>query len=442
MATFAKTAYDAAAYSSFRPVYPPRLYDTIWAFHKAGLAARKRSSTQSSGGDEVIRNSLGWQRAVDLGCGTGQATVEIAARFEETIGVDPSSKMIQQATQMLSRQSVGTSTNVNTNPVVTEEGAVVRGGNLRYHQAAGEDLSFLEDQSVDFVSAAQAVHWFDYPKLWKEIDRVLRPGGTVAFWGYSEFRVRHYPQLTPLITYYSQGSNPTRIQQAVIARNLYLRFSPSPAGSKAGEENADKSSSSLSLHVPSEPESLSAYWEQPGRAILDGGLVAVPHPSTLLPLPSHDNEKDKADDRTEGRKYESKVVLFSGDYRPDVLEAFETIQRESQEGVRGKRGPTMTIESEDVVLVKEMDWVALEKYFRTWSSYATYLEAFPEEKAKRVALESEAGVGGVGEGDIVNRFLSKLKREVGTIRGVEKGFPERLVVEWPLALLLYRKRSE
>ncbi|KAG8832331.1 hypothetical protein FRC18_005256 [Serendipita sp. 400] len=410
MATFAKTAYDAAAYSSFRPVYPPRLYDTIWAFHKAGLAARKRSSTQSSGGDEVIRNSLGWQRAVDLGCGTGQATVEIAARFEETIGADPSSKMIQQATQMLSRQSVGTSTNVNTNPVVTEEGAGVRGGNLRYHQAAGEDLSFLEDQSVDFVSA--------------------------------EFRVRHYPQLTPLITYYSQGSNPTRIQQAVIARNLYLRFSPSPAGSKAGEENADKSSSSLSLHVPSEPESLSAYWEQPGRAILDGGLVAVPHPSTLLPLPSHDNEKDKADDRTEGRKYESKVVLFSGDYRPDVLEAFETIQRESQEGVRGKRGPTMTIESEDVVLVKEMDWVALEKYFRTWSSYATYLEAFPEEKAKRVALESEAGVGGVGEGDIVNRFLSKLKREVGTIRGVEKGFPERLVVEWPLALLLYRKRSE
>ena len=50
MAAFAKGAYDAVAYSAFRPVYPPKLFNTLWAFH------RPRGQ---------------WTRAVDLGCGTG-----------------------------------------------------------------------------------------------------------------------------------------------------------------------------------------------------------------------------------------------------------------------------------------------------------------------------------------------------------------------------------
>lgn len=53
MATFAKGAYDVVAYNAFRPVYPPRLFDTIWAYHQSSPHAR-------------------WKRAVDLGCGTGK----------------------------------------------------------------------------------------------------------------------------------------------------------------------------------------------------------------------------------------------------------------------------------------------------------------------------------------------------------------------------------
>jgi hypothetical protein len=39
---------------------------------------------------------------------------------------------------------------------------------------AGED-------GVDLVVAGQAAHWFDYPKVWKQLTRSVRSGGTVAF---------------------------------------------------------------------------------------------------------------------------------------------------------------------------------------------------------------------------------------------------------------------
>ncbi len=98
-----------------------------------------------------------------------------------------------------------------------------------------EDLSFLAPSTVDLVIAAQAAHWFDYSKLWPELDRVLRPSGTVAFWVYSEFRLPAYPSLTPLITDYAQGTDPAT--------------------------------------------SLGPHWQRPGRTILENHLLDVPEPS-------------------------------------------------------------------------------------------------------------------------------------------------------------------
>jgi ubiquinone/menaquinone biosynthesis C-methylase UbiE len=59
--------------------------------------------------------------------------------------------------------------------------------NVEYQVGSAESLPFLEDESVDMVVAAQAAHWFDYPKLFPELKRVLRKQGTVAFWGYKVF---------------------------------------------------------------------------------------------------------------------------------------------------------------------------------------------------------------------------------------------------------------
>ena len=45
-------------------------------------------------------------------------------------------------------------------------------------------ISGLEDQSVDLVTCAQAVHWVPRDAFFGEARRVLTPDGLVAVWGY------------------------------------------------------------------------------------------------------------------------------------------------------------------------------------------------------------------------------------------------------------------
>ena len=43
----------------------------------------------------------------------------------------------------------------------------------------------LGDRSVDLVTSCQAAHWFDdLAAFYAEADRVLRPGGAIAVYGY------------------------------------------------------------------------------------------------------------------------------------------------------------------------------------------------------------------------------------------------------------------
>ena len=45
------------------------------------------------------------------------------------------------------------------------------------------------DASVDMVSVAQALHWFELERFYEEVRRVLRPNGLIAAYGYSWFYV-------------------------------------------------------------------------------------------------------------------------------------------------------------------------------------------------------------------------------------------------------------
>jgi SAM-dependent methyltransferase len=127
----------AGTYASFRPGYPPAVFDFV-----ASLPRRR---------------GLAW----DCATGNGQAAVDLAERFERVVATDASAQQLEHATP---------------HPRV------------EYRQALAE-RSGLEDGSADLVTVATAVHWFDFDRFYAEVERVLAPDGALAVWAYDLARI-------------------------------------------------------------------------------------------------------------------------------------------------------------------------------------------------------------------------------------------------------------
>lgn len=122
----------AASYADFRPRYPRELF--------AWLATL------------VPRRELAW----DCAAGSGQASADLAEHFARVVATDASRAQI---------------------------GAAAPHPRIDYRVAPAE-ASGLADGSVDLVTVAQALHWFDLAGFYAEVRRVLRPGGVLAVWTY------------------------------------------------------------------------------------------------------------------------------------------------------------------------------------------------------------------------------------------------------------------
>ncbi|RXW18223.1 hypothetical protein EST38_g7632 [Candolleomyces aberdarensis] len=226
MSAFAKSTFNTATYATSRPTYPPRLFEHIFNYYVNG---RSR--------EDGLKDRR-WDRAADVGCGTGQATSHLTGRFKNVVCVDPSAGMLQKARDHL--------------VVNSRSDLQAPSTNFSFTQGSAEDLhaAIPEDGSVDLLIAAQACHWFDWTKVWPETRRVLRRGsGVAAYWVYGEIRLTNFPSLTPLITEFWQGPEPP---------------------STSGDSNSGV------------PKSLGAYFQRPGRTILERLLVDVPSPSSVL----------------------------------------------------------------------------------------------------------------------------------------------------------------
>jgi SAM-dependent methyltransferase len=127
----------AADYAAYRPGYPEALFAAL-----ATLPARRGV-------------------ALDCATGNGQAAIGLADQFERVIAVDASAEQI-----------------ANARPHARVE----------YRVARAEETGVAAG-SVDLVSAAQAVHWFDFERFYAEVGRVLAPGGAVALYTYNLVRV-------------------------------------------------------------------------------------------------------------------------------------------------------------------------------------------------------------------------------------------------------------
>ncbi len=128
---------QSAAYSRYRPAYPPGLIDWV-----SSLAPDRRL-------------------AVDCATGNGQAALSLSSRFDQVVALDGSLGQLGSATP---------------------------GPNVAYVAALAERLP-IRDHTVSLVTAAQAAHWFDFGRFHAECRRVLVPGGVVAAWTYGKFRL-------------------------------------------------------------------------------------------------------------------------------------------------------------------------------------------------------------------------------------------------------------
>jgi len=142
----------------------------------AALYADCRPTYPTAVAEALARISPARELALDCGCGSGQLSVLLADQFEHVEATDASAPQIGQ---------------VAAHPRVT-------------YRVAPAEASGLDDASCDLVVAAQAAHWFDLPRYWAEVARVLKPGGLAALVGYGLLRID--PALDAIVdAFYTDG---------------------------------------------------------------------------------------------------------------------------------------------------------------------------------------------------------------------------------------------
>lgn len=136
---------NSGGYKTFRPTYP----DSLFAYLASLTPAR----------------DLAW----DCATGSGQAALGLAGYFSRVVATDGSPAQISRA--------------------ISHERIEYRVGRA--------DVAALADHTVDLVTVAQALHWFDPAPFYREVNRVLRPGGVIGVWTYNLLTIS--PEIDELV---------------------------------------------------------------------------------------------------------------------------------------------------------------------------------------------------------------------------------------------------
>ena len=130
-------------YAKFRPTYPQELFDYLYS--DVGFTDKS-----------VI---------ADIGAGTGIFSRLLLERGSKVYAVEPNDDMRNIAEKDLAEYKNFISVN-----------------------SSAENIT-LPDSSIDFITVAQAFHWFDRDLFKKECVRILKPGGKVALvWNIRDYK--------------------------------------------------------------------------------------------------------------------------------------------------------------------------------------------------------------------------------------------------------------
>ncbi len=141
-------SHHASDYARYRPDYPAALYEFL--------------------AKAVKRHDLAW----DCGTGNGQAALGLAVYFDRVIATDPSEKQIRNA---MSHEKIS-------------------------YVVAPAETTQIPARSVDLITVAQALHWFDFESFHQEVLRVLKPEGILAVWCYGLTRIN--PAVDEVVQHY------------------------------------------------------------------------------------------------------------------------------------------------------------------------------------------------------------------------------------------------
>jgi ubiquinone/menaquinone biosynthesis C-methylase UbiE len=143
-------AHVANQYASFRPTYAPELLQalvTLTGYHTYPAP--------------IV--------ALDIAAGSGQATMPLVEYAQTVIASDLA---LSQIASMPPHPRI-----------------------QRY--VARAEASGLPDHSVDVITVAQSMHWFDIDAFHREVTRILKPNGIIAVWTYA--LLSGTPELTDII---------------------------------------------------------------------------------------------------------------------------------------------------------------------------------------------------------------------------------------------------
>ncbi|XP_059656288.1 uncharacterized protein LOC132303159 isoform X2 [Cornus florida] len=136
---------QAEIYVDSRPNYPSEWYSML--------------------ANRTIHHTLAW----DVGTGNGQAALGVAKHYEQVIATDVSEAQLKCGMPHPRVRYLHTSLSMSDDELVSMIGG---------------------ENSVDLVTVAQAVHWFDLPRFYSIVTRLLRqPGGALAVWCYNDIEV-------------------------------------------------------------------------------------------------------------------------------------------------------------------------------------------------------------------------------------------------------------
>ncbi|MCO5589940.1 hypothetical protein L7F22_043909 [Adiantum nelumboides] len=167
MTEYAEGSFNVSEYLSKRPQYPDKIYKLISDYHQ--------SSTQT---------------LLDLGCGPGQGSWPFLSTFDHVIGIDPGEGMIKHAREAYEQLAKEKKL----------KGEKVASSIYKVCSVESLDTLKIAENSIDLAIAATAAHWFDMEKTYSHLSKLIKKGGTVAFWTYDLAYPKYHPSTAEMVS--------------------------------------------------------------------------------------------------------------------------------------------------------------------------------------------------------------------------------------------------